>query len=160
MKTPRKASATSAARIAGQISGRLPGLTGEQARKLAGIARQHSYAAGKAIFKCGDEGKEIYMLLKGRIALKARFGTHVDLVTFSTVSPMELFGWSSLTDKPIKTACADVVEDAQVLAFQAKELLALCDADPTLGYVVMRALFHTVSQRLIATRHWVLDLLT
>ena len=160
MKTPKGRPATSAARIAEEISARLPGLKDKQAQKLARIAQVRSYAAGTAIFNSGDEAKEIYMLVKGRIALRAKFGTYVDTITLSTVSPKEFFGWSSLTDKPTKTASAEVVEDAQVLAFQAKELLALCDADPTLGYTVMRALLDTVSQRLISTRHWILDLLT
>jgi len=160
MKTSRGGPSASAAHIAQQLSGRLPGLSAKQTQKLARIAKERSYAAGTAIFNSGDEAKEIYMLLRGRIALRAKFGTYVDTITLSEVSPMEFFGWSSLTDKQTKTASAEVVEDAEVLAFHAKELLALCDADPALGYVVMRALLGTVSQRLISTRHWILDLLT
>jgi CRP-like cAMP-binding protein len=155
-----KASSAAAAAVTKEIATRLPGLKPEQAQRLARIARQRSIAAGQAVFKSGDEAKEVFMLVKGRIALRAKFGTHVDPVTLATVRPAEFFGWSSLTDKPIKTASAEVVEDAKVLAFDAKELLALCDADVSLGYVVMRALFDTVSQRLINTRLLIHDLLT
>jgi CRP-like cAMP-binding protein len=155
-----KVAAAAVPRIARQIAGRLPGLSAAQAEKLAGISEERSYEAGEAIFKSGDIAKEVYLLLRGRVALRAKFGTYVDTITLASVAPMEFFGWSSLMEKQAKTAQADVVEDAKVLVFDAKELMALCDADPTLGYVVMRCLVDTVGQRLVTTRRWVLDLLT
>ena len=147
-------------RIAQQISGRLPGLTAQQAQKLAGIARGRSYAAGDVIFNAGDHATEVFLLLQGRVSLKTKFATYGDTITLASVRPLEFFGWSSLMLPQIKTAQADVVEAAKVLVFQADELLALCDADPALGYVVMRCLLNTVGQRLIATRRWILDILT
>lgn len=152
-------SSTSKEQIAQQIIQHVTGLTNEQARKLAEIAQERTFAAGDVVFNEGDPATDLYLLLEGCIFLGARFSKRMGLVTFASLGPGDFFGWSAVVPPHRKTAHADVIRPARVLIFKGTELLALCEADKVLGYTVMRHLLATVGKRLVATRQRILDML-
>jgi CRP-like cAMP-binding protein len=142
-----------------QIMQHLAGLPLEQARKLVEIAQERSFASGEVIFKEGDAATDLYLLLEGQIYLGATFSRRAGKVVYTSVVPSEFFGWSAVVPPHQETADADAIQSVRALAFPRDKLLALCDQEPVLGYLLMRSLLRTVGGRLRATRQRMLDML-
>ncbi|MEM9588947.1 MAG: cyclic nucleotide-binding domain-containing protein, partial [Planctomycetota bacterium] len=75
-----------------------------------------------------------------------------------TVGAGDLLAWSALLGDGRMTATATTMVPTTLTAFVASELLACCDSNHDLGYVVMKNLSRSVSRRLVATRIQLLDL--
>jgi CRP-like cAMP-binding protein len=76
-----------------------------------------------------------------------------------TVEPMEVLGWSSVTDaSPRRTASARAVSATQLLAFPSDRLRQACQDDCELGSTIMQRVANVIANRLIVTRLQLLDL--
>ncbi len=125
---------------------------------LAQIATLRSAAAGDVLFREGDPEDYLYILLKGRIALEISVPGR-GRTRLMTAEPLDMIGWSSVT--PVvrrRTATAVAVLPSDLVAIDAPALLQRCEADPSLGYVVMHRLANVVAQRLLVTRLQLLDM--
>ncbi len=125
---------------------------------LAQIAALRTAPAGETLFREGDPEDYLYILLEGRIALEINVPGR-GRTRLMTAEPLDVIGWSSVT--PVvrrRTATAVAVLPSRLVALDAPALLRRCDADPGLGYVVMRRLANVVAQRLMITRLQLLDM--
>jgi CRP-like cAMP-binding protein len=73
-----------------------------------------------------------------------------------TLAAGDEFGWSSVMGQGTVYQ-ARALSDMDVLAFNAGELRALCEADKAFGYELMRRLLGVVSDRLQVTRLHLMD---
>src|SRR5512141_1598163 len=127
-------------------------------RKIASISTIRHMKAGEIIFREGDTHESVYIVIEGRVGLEM-FVPHRGKVRFYTAEPWEVFGWSSITPNVhVRTAGATAVLDGAVLRIDAQKLEQACDADHTLGYLVMRRLARVVAGRLQVTRLQLLDM--
>jgi CRP-like cAMP-binding protein len=55
------------------------------------------------------------------------------------------------------TATATMTDFGRLIALSSQQLKQSCDADPQLGYVLMKRLSQVISRRLVATRIQLLD---
>ena len=133
------------------------GLNPDQLDRIAQIASPRAWDATATIFREGDRDSDLYVVEEGRIAIEIAVPGR-GRVTILTVGPGEVFGWSSLFFERLKTAAARAVVPTRALALDANRLRALCDADPSLGYVLTRRILEVVSLRLKATRVQLLDI--
>jgi CRP/FNR family cyclic AMP-dependent transcriptional regulator len=78
-------------------------------------------------------------------------------VTLQTLGEGDLLGWSWLFPPYIWQFDARAQEDVRATAFDGACLRTKCDADPALGYDLMKRLARLVSSRLEATRRQLLD---
>jgi CRP/FNR family transcriptional regulator, cyclic AMP receptor protein len=125
---------------------------------MCGLASDVIWPAGHIIFREGDPDSQLYLLLKGRVALEMYVPTR-GRVTMLSIGPDELFGWSAaVPGVPLKTASARVVVPARAAAYDTVALRAACDDDPALGYLVYRRLANVIAGRLTATRLQLLDM--
>ncbi len=125
---------------------------------LAQIATLRTAAAGEILFREGDPEDFLYILLKGRVALEINVPGR-GRTRLMTAEPLDVIGWSSVT--PVvrrRTATAVAVLPSDLVALDAAALLQRCEANPSLGYVVMRRLANVVAQRLLVTRLQLLDM--
>ncbi|HEX9796795.1 MAG TPA: Crp/Fnr family transcriptional regulator [Anaerolineales bacterium] len=126
--------------------------------RLLSIASLRQVEAGERIFSESDEQDNLYILARGRVAIELHVPSR-GRVRLATVEPLEVFGWSSVTPVVrLRTASASAVLPSELIAFPADRLRAACDADPTLGYVVMRRLANVIAARLMVTRLQLLDI--
>jgi CRP-like cAMP-binding protein len=132
------------------------GLSAEQLDRLAEIATPVSWEPGRVIFSEGDRDANIYLVEDGRIAIEIAVPS-LGKTTVLTVERGEMFGWSSLFYRRPKTATARALLPTSAQALDSGRLLALCDADPVLGYAITRRLLEVVSERLKATRIQLMD---
>jgi CRP/FNR family transcriptional regulator, cyclic AMP receptor protein len=132
-------------------------LSDESIDALARIGSLHDDPAGSVLFSEGQHHDKIYFLISGSVTLDmmtAKCGRQIIL----TVGRGELLAWSPLIDDQLMTATAMATEPTQSVAFVAKELLSLLEAQPLLGFRVMWIVARALSRRLLATRLQLLDL--
>jgi len=125
---------------------------------LTTIATLRTAHDGEELFHEGDPQDDIYIVLEGRVALEIHVPNRGRL-RILTVEPMEVLGWSSVTDaSPRRTASARAVAPTRLLAIDSSQLRRECLADCELGSVIMRHVANVIANRLMVTRLQLLDL--
>ncbi len=124
---------------------------------LVGCAANERVEAGKYLFRQGAPADSFYLVRHGSLAIE----THAPgrpVITVESVGEGEIIGWSWLVAPYRWTFDARAVTLLRVLSFDATCLRGKMDADPVLGYEVLRRFVPVMGQRLAATRLQLLDL--
>ena len=132
------------------------GFTPEQNQLMAGCARNHKFDAGEYLFREGQTADEFFLIRHGRVALEI-LAPGQKPVVFSTLGPGEVVGASWLVEPYRWMFDARAVELTRAIGIDAKCLRDKCDADPTLGYQMMKRFLPVLVKRLHATRLQLLD---
>lgn len=135
-------------------------LSSESIRRLNSIAEVISFDAGSIIFNEGDQHPYLYIVLDGMIRLES-FVPGLGSVPIFTAESLDVVGWSSMT--PVvrqKTCTARVIKAASLLGFNADALMACCEKDCELGFVIMRRLANIVATQLLNNRLHLLEIIT
>jgi len=120
----------------------------KQVERLATLARPVKFAPEQVIFREGDECKEFYLIVSGRVALEMVVGGKV--LPIQTLSDGDEFGISALIMRS--------GTHFQVRALQPVDaLLEACRQDPDFAVSMMRQMLLVVSERLDATRLQLMD---
>lgn len=98
----------------------------EDRAALARQARRRVLADGDALVEQGERAAELYWVVAGRIALRARHEGRTTLV--ATLGPGALLGWSALRDDAVWLTSARAVGATEVVAVPAAAILALLAA--------------------------------
>lgn len=132
-------------------------LPDEAVARLASFASLRGYPAGTTVFREGDRHDQLMIITIGRIALDmlvpARGQTRI-----LSLGPGDLVAWSALLGDGRMTTSAVALEDTQVVAISASEVLSACAVNRDFGYLLMRRLADALAERLHATRLQLLDL--
>ena len=129
------------------------GLTDAELAQIAKLCREHSHEAGELCVTEGQKTDQVHFVKKGRVAIEFRIphAPYGKEITVDTVGEREVFAWSALVTGTL-TASVKAVEPTQVLDVDAAELLALCEKDNHIGYVLMKNLTSVISSRLTRSR--------
>jgi CRP/FNR family cyclic AMP-dependent transcriptional regulator len=133
------------------------GLDAPHAAQLAGCAQTAGWEQGEMLFREGDPADAFYIVRRGRVALEL-FVPNRGGLTVETIEPGEVAGWSWLFP-PYRwhfDGCA--VEPVRAIAVDGACLRGKCNADPALGYELMRRFSQVMLERLQATRLRLADL--
>lgn len=124
---------------------------------LSGIASPRVYALGEEIFTEGERHPHLHVLESGAVRLEM-YVPGRGRVPILSAGPGDVLAWSAVTSDGTMTASAVVTQAATGVAFHGETLQRLCEAEPAVGYHVMRQLSTALSRRLVATRLQLLDL--
>lgn len=126
------------------------GLTEEQLRMVAGLARERNVAAGERLFQVGEPARELFVLRYGRVELTFPLMVMGETreTRFQSLEPSRALGWSALVPPHRLTLSARATTEAAVLAFEGERLLRLFEEQAPLGRVVMGNLAGVVAARL------------
>ncbi len=133
------------------------GLAPEYLDKLAGIAFEVSFSPGETIYREGDLGDVIYIVMSGQLAVDSHLPGKGRVPIF-TAGPGQVIGWSAFFADKRKTASARAIRPTHVAAISARQLRALCQKDCSLGYQVLYRLADLIADRLKATRLQLIDI--
>lgn len=101
-------------------------VSSEDLEGVVRLARRRTLADGDALVEQGEPAAELYWVLTGRIALRARHDGRTTLV--ATLGPGALLGWSALRDGAVWLTSARAVGATEVVAVPASAILALLAA--------------------------------
>jgi len=127
----------------------------KQVERLATLARPVKFAPEQVIFREGDECKEFYLIVSGRVALEMVVGGKV--LPIQTLSDGDEFGISALIMRSGTHFQVRALQPVDAIAFNGAELLEACRQDPDFAVSMMRQMLLVVSERLDATRLQLMD---
>jgi CRP-like cAMP-binding protein len=133
------------------------GLAPEYLEKLAGIAFEVKFSRDEAIYREGDLGDVIYIIVSGQISVE-KYQPGKGRIPILTVGPGQVLGWSAFFPEKRKTASARATAATHAVAISAPQLRELCHKDCHLGYQVLYQLANLIADRLKATRLQLIDI--
>lgn len=120
-------------------------LTGPERVKLNRILRLKQAPAGTELLREGEPGDDLFVVVQGRVSVWRRNTRLVEL------GPNQHFGELALVAGEIRTATVRTEQDTTLLLVGREDLEGLLDADPVLGFKLMRTLLRVLADRLRAT---------
>ncbi|MCC6821842.1 MAG: cyclic nucleotide-binding domain-containing protein [Verrucomicrobiota bacterium] len=118
---------------------------------LAACAMPTVFKAGELIFREGELANRFYLIVAGRVQLEAE-ATDRPGVLVDYIGPDDVLGWSWLFPPYTWNFTARAVEPVRAIFFYGTWLRERCDADPALGYELMKRTTAVVIRRLQAAR--------
>jgi CRP/FNR family transcriptional regulator, cyclic AMP receptor protein len=133
-------------------------LDDSQLRAVAMLSEEVTFAKGDTIVKLGDPAKKVYLLLDGNLDLMYTIEEANSQATardafVGELSPGEPFGLSALIEPYEYCTTVRVASlECHVLMIDALGLRALCEANPTMGYLFMMRVAQAFRERLHLAR--------
>lgn len=125
------------------------GLSGEQRRAVAHLARETKAFPGQALFRLGGQANAFYVVQRGSVELTfplVVMGEHKE-TRFQTLEPGRTLAWSALVAPHRLTMSARATTAVDLLEFDRARIEQLFRDDPDIGRVVMSNLACVVGAR-------------
>ena len=135
----------------------LSGMSPHHLEVLATAASPKQFPKGETIFRAGEKADGFYLIESGAVAIEGSVFEHGAIST-DCVHAGEPLGWSWLFPPYRWHFDARALEDVRAIAVDGACLRGKCDADPALGYELMRRFAAVMIDRLQHTRLRLLDL--
>lgn len=129
----------------------LKGISEEELHQIASIAEEVDFAEGTLIFRENSSAESLYLIVDGNVSLEI-CAPGVGCRRILTVGRGELLGWSPVLENARFTATARAMTGARTIRILGRDLLTLCESDPSLGYHFMQRAALALAKRLSATR--------
>ena len=101
-------------------------------RAVANEMREVTFATNQVIFARGDVGREIYLVVDGRVRLSVLTAEGREL-SFAHAEPGAIFGEIAMLDEGTRTADATAVNKVAALSLSKPSFKRLVDTRPVLG---------------------------
>jgi CRP-like cAMP-binding protein len=126
------------------------GLSHNFIKDLMAIASTVSYHVGEIVFNSGDPATYFYILIQGSVQI--RLGQEgPEVYTGNTIG--EVFGWSSLIDRPDFSASAICIEPTSLLRIDRRQFRAVLAKDHHSSLIFFQQLARVLGNRLIQLYH-------
>jgi CRP-like cAMP-binding protein len=123
---------------------------------IAGQMRD--YKAGDYVFKEGDEGDGMFVVVKGSVRISKQSPTGEEAL--AVLEPHAFFGEMALIDFAPRAADAIAHEDSQLFFIPLKELRGLIETHHHLALKILFALCEVLAQRLRETNERYMSIFT
>ena len=110
----------------------------DQLSELAEITEKIYYGANEIIYRRGDPANYLFVIALGSVSLKHYEAGDKVGIAFENRKKGEMFGVAVLMEPPVYSLTAVAIEESELLAVDAKALLALCEKRSDIGYRLMR----------------------
>src|SRR5262245_6968568 len=132
---------TDPATIAAQLklSSLFKGVSMADLEALAQVMKAQSFDAETVLFKKGDPGNAMYIILAGQVRIYTD-DTEGQEFTLTHYGPGRVFGDFSLLDQLPRSASASVVEPLQALILSRDDFMAFLPQHPSIGLAIIRHL--------------------
>ena len=117
------------------------GLTAEARAALFEIGTSKELKRGEVLFREGDDGETLIVVLSGVLRVSATSRSGKDIV-LAYVAAGDVIGEISIFDRQSRTATASAVETAQLLSLNRRDVKAACGKDPDIAWVFLEHLAH------------------
>jgi len=126
------------------------GLSEEQRRSLAALARERAARAGETLFRLGEQAETFIIIRRGRVDLTFPLLVMGETreTRFQSLEAGRTLAWSALVPPYRLTMGARATTDVEMLAFDRRPIEQLFREQPAIGHVVMSNLAGVVAARL------------
>lgn len=118
-----------------------------QLEMMSKIASQEIYEVGESLVKQGRTADKLFLIEDGLVGIYLEVGPMTQRL-LQSASNFEVVGWSSMLPPYRAASTVKAIETTKVLAFNAKELIDLCEEDTAIGLHVHRGLASMIAVRL------------
>src|SRR5688572_22432804 len=112
-------------------------LPAAEIKQLSGVSREKRFAPGEVIFKEGDPGDGLFVVLAGRVQISAAIGSGERHV-FSTASPGDVFGEMAVLDNLPRSAHASAEGETTLIFVPRNEFVDLLKGSPAMSLTVVQ----------------------
>lgn len=132
-------------------------LSGRELNYLSHFVYERVYQPDEPVFTQGDRGNGMYIIAKGRIAIKSQDAKDGVLVT--VLHEGSFFGEVALVDpNNLRTASALALDRTVTVGFFKPDLMEILERKPAMGVKILLQLAAVLGQRLIETTDKITDL--
>ncbi|MDT8316377.1 MAG: cyclic nucleotide-binding domain-containing protein [bacterium] len=122
-------------------------LTEDELKEIASLSKTEEYKEGETIFKEGDEGERLFIILSGAVRISKNI-PGMGEEALSVLRAGDYFGEMALIDNAPRSADARIHEDSSLMTLSKKDLETLMDEKKDMGYKILSKFVETLSQRL------------
>ena len=123
------------------------GIARDGLERIAEIASEETHEAGRFIFREGEQGDKLYLILEGKVRISRRLeGTGEEAL--AVLGPGEAFGEMSLLDEVPRSADAVVHETCKVLVLAREAFEDLLFLNKDLAYEILWNVVRLLARRL------------
>ncbi|MFC1684964.1 Crp/Fnr family transcriptional regulator [Pseudomonadota bacterium] len=115
------------------------------------VWKRRSFQSHEAIVQEGDDGQTLFLITAGTLRVTASVIIEEDRRVqpgLCDLSAGDLFGELCLFGNHPRSASVVAVTDGELIEIDAKQLRTYMDANPETGYLILKELFDTITQRL------------
>lgn len=116
--------------------------------KLSGITSIEEYRSGDYIFNEGEDAKNLYALIEGKVRLEidTKYSTRIFI---NDITQNMIFGFSALveTEKKNYTTFAKAITDVKLYKWEATDLETLFNQDFEMGFMFMKVIAKIIKTR-------------
>ena len=120
-------------------------LSPEQIEKLADLCETQTFSSSCHIFRQGDLGSSLYIVVEGRVAIEREITDETDTVSLTIVKPHQYFGEMSLFYDAPRSVTATAMQETLLMQIRRDRFVAFARQYPDL----LVELNHILSQRLV-----------
>jgi CRP/FNR family cyclic AMP-dependent transcriptional regulator len=119
-------------------------LSESQTERIAQICEERVCQIGAVIFEENTASDELYIIADGRVDIQVDpsilgIPSQAGPTTITTLRRGQIFGEVALVDQGLRSASAKcAANNTKLLVINRDDLIALCDQDFQMGYVLMR----------------------
>lgn len=124
---------------------------------FAGCAQTARFDTGEMLFRAGQPADTFHIVRHGLVAIELNVPARGS-VSLATLDDGDVVGWSWLVPPHIWMFDARAAAPTSAVSFDGACLRDKCDADPALGYELMKRVSHVMYERLQAARIQLLDM--
>ncbi len=128
----------------------------DQIELVRSCCEEGNYSAGESVFGAGSEATHLYLVQKGRIAIRME-GRSKEMIDVFYVTPGLFCGWSALVPPYVMTFHGDAIEETKAILANGSGLRRICESDPRIGHKVMQAVAKVIRGRLCEARARLVD---
>ena len=122
------------------------------------IGQVRAFTAGQVIFREGDAGDGLFIVLKGSVRISKRSATGEEAL--AVLEPPAFFGEMALIDLAARAADAIANEPAELFFIPLRELRSLIEAHHRVALKILYALCEVLAQRLRETNERYMSIFT
>jgi CRP-like cAMP-binding protein len=126
------------------------GLSATQLDRIAALLTEREYRAGAHVFHEGEEGREFYVVLAGKVRI-SKTVPGIGEEALAILEPGAHFGEMALVDESNRSADAIAHVDCKLAVFPRDDFDQLMFTDKEIAYSVLWTFVRTLSARLRET---------
>ncbi|MCW8826869.1 MAG: cyclic nucleotide-binding domain-containing protein [Gammaproteobacteria bacterium] len=124
------------------------GLMDDEYKLLMSVCHLIELPRQKILFHADEAGHEIYLLLNGKIEIKAINSGHLGII-----HPGEVVGEMAVVRDALRSATATAIEDSLLFRINQSDLDLLLGKSPRVSYLIMKNIARELAERLATSNN-------